>query len=43
MKVRDKLVKEIKKTDPELAQAIKEMPFKELKKLMFVFNIWCRL
>ena len=43
MKLRDKLVKEIKKTNPALAAEIKEMPFKEFKMLMFVFNVWCRL
>ena len=43
MTVRKKLVKEIKKTNPALAAEIKEMPFKEFKMLMFVFNVWCRL
>jgi len=43
MKVRDKLVKEIKKTNPDLATEIKDMPVKDFKMLMFVFNIWCRL
>jgi len=43
MTVRKKLVKEIKKTNPALAAEIKEMPAKEFKMLLFVFNVWCRL
>jgi len=43
MNVRKKLVKEIKKTDPDLADEIKCMSVKEFKALMTVFNVWCRL
>ncbi len=43
MIIRKKLVKEIKKTNPALAAEIKDMPVKEFKMLMFVFNVWCRL
>jgi len=43
MNVRKKLVKEIKKTNPDLADEIKYMSVKEFKALMEVFNVWCRL
>ena len=43
MNVRKKLVKEIKKTNPDLADEIKYMSVKEFKLLMEVFNVWCRL
>ena len=43
MRVRKKLVKEIKKTNPDLADEIKYMSVKEFKALMEVFNVWCRL
>ena len=43
MNVRKKLVKEIKKTNPNLADEIKYMSVKEFKALMEVFNVWCRL
>jgi len=43
MRVRKKLVKEIKKTNPDLADEIKYMSVKDFKMLMFVFNVWCRL
>ena len=43
MNVRKKLVKEIKKTNPNLADEIKYMSRKEFKALMEVFNVWCRL
>ena len=43
MNVRKKLVKEIKKTNPVLADEIKYMSVKEFKALMEVFNVWCRL
>ena len=35
--------KEIKKTNPDLADEIKYMSVKEFKALMEVFNVWCRL
>ena len=41
--VRKKLVKEIKKTNPDLADEIQYMSVKEFKALMEVFNVWCRL
>ena len=43
MTIRKKLVKEIRKTDPELADEIKYMSVKEFRALMTVFNVWCRL
>jgi hypothetical protein len=43
MTIRKKLVKEIKKTNPVLADEIKCMSVKEFKALMEVFNVWCRL
>ena len=43
MTIRKKLVKEIKKTNPVLADEIKYMSVKEFKALMEVFNVWCRL
>ena len=43
MTIRKKLVKEIKKTNPDLADEIKYMSVKDFKMLMFVFNVWCRL
>ena len=43
MTIRKKLVKEIKKTNPDLADEIKYMSVKEFKALMEVFNVWCRL
>ena len=43
MTIRKKLVKEIKKTNPGLADEIKYMSVKEFKALMEVFNVWCRL
>tara|TARA_R100000808_G_C2044229_1_gene82502 strand:+ start:328 stop:513 length:186 start_codon:yes stop_codon:yes gene_type:complete len=43
MNVRKKLVKEIKKTNPNLADEIQYMSVKEFKALMEVFNVWCRL
>ena len=43
MRIRKKLVKEIKKTNPDLADEIKYMSVKDFKMLMFVFNVWCRL
>ena len=43
MSIRKKLVKEIKKTNPILADEIKYMSVKEFKALMEVFNVWCRL
>ncbi len=43
MRVRKKLVKETKKTNPDLAEEIKYMTAKEFKALMEVFNVWCRL
>ena len=43
MNVRKKLVKEIKKTNPDLADEIQYMSVKEFKALMEVFNVWCRL
>tara|TARA_R100000700_G_scaffold6654_1_gene10293 strand:- start:892 stop:1077 length:186 start_codon:yes stop_codon:yes gene_type:complete len=43
MNVRKKLVKEIKKTNPVLADEIKYMSRKEFRALMEVFNVWCRL
>ena len=43
MNVRKKLVKEIKKTNPVLADEIKYMSRKEFSALMEVFNVWCRL
>ena len=43
MNVRQKLVKEIKKTNSVLADEIKYMSRKEFKALMEVFNVWCRL
>jgi uncharacterized protein YdhG (YjbR/CyaY superfamily) len=43
MRVRKKLVKEIKKTNPDLADEIKYMTKKEFRALMEVFNVWCRL
>jgi hypothetical protein len=43
MTIRKKLVKEIKKTNPILADEIKYMSVKEFKALMEVFNVWCRL
>ncbi len=43
MTVRKKLVKEIKKTNPDLADEIQYMSVKEFKALMEVFNVWCRL
>ena len=43
MNVRKKLVKEIKKTNPVLADEIKYMSVKEFKALMEVFIGWCRL
>ena len=43
MNVRKKLVKEIKKTNPVLADEIKYMTKKEFRALMEVFNVWCRL
>ena len=43
MSIRKKLVKEIKKTNPVLADEIKYMSVKEFKALMEVFNVWCRL
>ena len=43
MNVRKKLVKEIKKTNPDLADEIQYMSVKDFKMLMFVFNVWCRL
>ena len=43
MNVRQKLVKEIKKTNPNLADEIKYMSRKEFKALMEVFNVSCRL
>ena len=42
MNVRKKLVKEIKKTNPNLADEIKYMTKKEFRALMEVFNVWCR-
>ena len=43
MTIRKKLVKEIKKTNPDLAEEIKYMTKKEFRALMEVFNVWCRL
>ena len=43
MTIRKKLVKEIKKTNPVLADEIKYMSVKEFKALMEVFNVWCRI
>ena len=43
MTIRKKLVKEIKKTNPDLADEIQYMSVKEFKALMEVFNVWCRL
>ena len=43
MNVRKKLVKEIKKTNPDLADEIQYMSVKGFKALMEVFNVWCRL
>ena len=43
MRIRKKLVKEIKMTNPVLADEIKYMSVKEFKALMEVFNDWCRL
>jgi uncharacterized protein YaaN involved in tellurite resistance len=43
MRIRKKLVKEIKKTNPDLAEEIKYMTKKEFRALMEVFNVWCRL
>ena len=43
MRIRKKLVKEIKKTNPDLAKEIKYMTAKEFRALMEVFNVWCRL
>ena len=43
MTIRKKLVKEIKKTNPVLADEIKYMTKKEFRALMEVFNVWCRL
>ena len=43
MTIRKKLVKEIKKTNPVLADEIKYMSKKEFRALMEVFNVWCRL
>jgi hypothetical protein len=43
MNVRKKLVKEIKKTNPVLADEIRYMSRKEFRALMEVFNVWCRL
>jgi hypothetical protein len=43
MRIRKKLVKEIKKTNPDLADEIKYMSVKDFKTLMEVFNVWCRL
>ena len=43
MIIRKKLVKEIKKTNPDLADEIQYMSVKEFKALMEVFNVWCRL
>ena len=43
MTIRKKLLKEIKKTNPVLADEIKYMSVKEFKALMEVFNVWCRL
>ena len=43
MTIRKKLVKEIKKTNPDLADEIQYMSVKDFKTLMEVFNVWCRL
>ena len=43
MRIRKKLVKEIKKTNPDLAEEIKYMNKKEFRALMEVFNVWGRL
>ncbi len=43
MRIRKKLVKEIKKTNPDLAEEIKYMTNKEFRALIEVFNVWCRL
>jgi hypothetical protein len=43
MNVRKKLVKEIKKTNPDLADEIQYMSVKDFKTLMEIFNVWCRL
>ena len=43
MTIRKKLVKEIKKTNPDLADEIQYMSVKDFKALMEVFNVWCRL
>ena len=43
MRVRKKLVKEIKKTNLDLADEIKYMSVKDFKTLMEIFNVWCRL
>ena len=43
MTIRKKLVKEIKKTNPDLADEIQYMSVKDFKTLMEIFNVWCRL
>ena len=43
MRIRKKLVKEIKKTNPDLADEIQYMSVKDFKTLMEIFNVWCRL
>ena len=43
MRIRKKLVKEIKKTNPDLADEIHYMSVKDFKTLMEIFNVWCRL
>ena len=43
MTIRKKLVKEIKKTNPVLADEIRYKSRKEFRALMEVFNVWCRL
>ena len=38
-----KLIKQLKKTRPDVAEELKDMPLKDFKVLVFVFNQWKKI